>query len=197
MNKNEIRMTEFQNDRHRSLLGVLSDGSEIDNVKFRMTLVVNGIDEASMTVSRTLIEENSHLNVLEMMKAQLLHENADTVDGKRISKRDRAVYRMELDCGRMGSLIGIFSADKRHIDYLVSSGLEIYFGEVLGKHSEIFGPIEKDEIEMISDDPEKVRWFDDNDLATGFNPLNLYCTGVPDIEQGLTAMAIIDGRMEG
>jgi hypothetical protein len=49
----------------------------------------------------------------------------------------KAIYRMDIDCGRNGNLTGVFIADKDHVKILLEKKIEIYFGEVLGKHSEI------------------------------------------------------------
>lgn len=74
----------------------------------------------------------------------------------------------------MGSLTGIFVADKSRIEALIKSGDEIYFGEVLGKHSEICGPLAENEIALVSDDPEIIKIFKDHDMSCGFNPLEYY-----------------------
>jgi len=69
--------------------------------------------------------------------------------------------------------MGIFVAEKEKVAELVRSKKEIYFGEVHGKHSEIYGPVEEGEIEMITDDDdEAVGIFNKFDLATGFNPFD-------------------------
>jgi len=86
--------------------------------------------------------------------------------------KNEAIFRMNFDCGRNGSLRGIFVAEKEKVAELVRSKKEIYFGEVLGKHSEICGPVEEGEIEMITDDDEAVGIFNKFDLATGFNPFD-------------------------
>lgn len=54
----------------------------------------------------------------------------------------KAIFKMNLDAGRQGSLEGIFSAEKEHVKILVEQEIEVYFGEVLGKHSEIHGTVE-------------------------------------------------------
>jgi hypothetical protein len=54
----------------------------------------------------------------------------------------------------------------------MDSRIKVYFGEVLGKHSEIYGPIETSDIELVTSDPSAVKMFLDNDLSTGFNPFD-------------------------
>ncbi len=82
----------------------------------------------------------------------------------------KAIYKMEVDCGRMGSLSGIFIADTEEVKALIETKVEIYFGEVLGKHSEIFGTINEDEIVLVTDDITIVDIFEKYGMATGHNP---------------------------
>lgn len=51
----------------------------------------------------------------------------------------KALFKMDFDCGRMGNLEGVFIADTEDVEYLVNNKISVYFGEVLGKHSEISG----------------------------------------------------------
>ena len=47
------------------------------------------------------------------------------------------VYRFYVDCGRSGSLSGLFAVNDKgqaKLDHLISEEVTIYFGEVLGKH---------------------------------------------------------------
>ena len=83
-----------------------------------------------------------------------------------------AVYKMHFDCGRMGTLRGIFTAEDSVMNALITSGKEVYFGEVLGKHSEICGPIEASGITMISNDPLVVAVFNNHKMECGFNPFH-------------------------
>lgn len=84
----------------------------------------------------------------------------------------KAIYQMKFDCGRQGSLSGIFIADTAAMDELIKSRREVYFGEVLGKHSEICGRIESDEITCISAEADLVARFELLDMATGYNPFD-------------------------
>ena len=76
------------------------------------------------------------------------------------------------DCGRNGKIDGLFIADKSEIQSAV--GKNIYLGEVLGKHSEIYGEIDEGDITVISEDSTVVevllRLFEDGTIS-GFNPL--------------------------
>lgn len=84
----------------------------------------------------------------------------------------KALYKFYADCGRMGQLEGIFISTQEKVDKLIKSKIEVYFGEVLGKHSEIFGNIEKKEIEFITDIPKVIEIVERFDLTTGYNPFN-------------------------
>ncbi len=84
----------------------------------------------------------------------------------------KAIYRLNFSCGRQGSLEGIFTADQEAMRELIKSGKEIYFGEVLGKHSEICGPIEEQDIEVVTDDQNVVAMFELHDFASGYNPFD-------------------------
>lgn len=85
----------------------------------------------------------------------------------------KAVYKLHFDCGRMGQLDGLFIAEKEKVKELIDSGREVYFGEVLGKHSEIMGPIEEpDDITLVSEDEEVIRVIEENNLENGFNPFD-------------------------
>lgn len=76
------------------------------------------------------------------------------------------LWRFYWDCGRQGSVEGIFKATKEEVDAAI--GKEVYFGEILGKHSEVYGIIEDGEIEIISDDPLIVK----NATESGYDPLD-------------------------
>lgn len=80
------------------------------------------------------------------------------------------LYKFYEDCGRMGYLEGIFVEDSEKINNLL--GQSVYFGEVLGKHSEIIVDINSKNIELITTDPNVLRVVKDYDLESGYNPFN-------------------------
>jgi hypothetical protein len=94
------------------------------------------------------------------------------------NKNERAVYKLDFDCGRNGELRGLFIAKKNHVKILVDRKIEVYFGEVLGKHSEVCGPIESSEIIFVSDDENVIKVIEDNDLQNGFNPFDYTSSGL-------------------
>ena len=84
----------------------------------------------------------------------------------------KAIYKFNADCGRMGELEGVLISTKERVDKLIESKIEVYFGEVLGKHSEICGTIEKDEMIFVSDNEEAVRVVEEHSLTSGFSPFH-------------------------
>ena len=83
-----------------------------------------------------------------------------------------AIYRMYFDCGRQGELTGIFIADKAKVKVLLENGIQIYWGEVLGKHSEVYGPLDEGELVEVSDNPEAIKIIKELELENGYNPFN-------------------------
>jgi hypothetical protein len=69
------------------------------------------------------------------------------------------------DCGRQGEIEGLFKATKEEVENAI--GKDVYFGEILGKHSEVYGTIEEGEIELVSDNPLEVM----SATESGYNPL--------------------------
>jgi hypothetical protein len=74
----------------------------------------------------------------------------------------------------MGSLDGIFIADEKDVADLI--GKEISFGEVLGKHSDVFGTLDKEDLEVVSEDQDLIQKIEDilGETLGGFNPLDYY-----------------------
>jgi hypothetical protein len=64
---------------------------------------------------------------------------------------------------------GTFVAKENDVAELI--GKQVYFGEILGKHSEIYGTVDAEDIEMISDDPVFVEQFAKIVGNVGYNPL--------------------------
>lgn len=77
------------------------------------------------------------------------------------------------DCGRMGDVQGLFICDKEKLE--ASYGKEVYFGEILGKHSEVYGTLNADDIEVKSEDQDfiaKLREVIGANNISGYNPLS-------------------------
>lgn len=73
----------------------------------------------------------------------------------------------------MGDLDGIFIAEESEVKKAI--GAEIYFGEVLGKHSEIFGTLDPEDLTVKTDDQEFIAKFIEimgDGTISGYNPLD-------------------------
>jgi len=85
------------------------------------------------------------------------------------------IYEFHWEVGRMGDVEGLFVADDADVANLI--GKEIYFGEILGKHSEVYGTLEKGDLVVKSDDPEFVEKFIEimgYGTVSGYNPFDYY-----------------------
>jgi hypothetical protein len=80
----------------------------------------------------------------------------------------QGVYRFKFDAGRNGTLHGLFVAEDDDVKAII--GRDAYFGEVLGKHSEVQGPIEEGDIKLITQDQDFVAKFIEYGCATGYSP---------------------------
>lgn len=75
------------------------------------------------------------------------------------------------DCGRNGYLEGVFVATQEEIDAIF--GKKVYFGEALGKHSEISGIIKNNDITILSTDQDFIQKAEKYKLVPlGYNPLD-------------------------
>lgn len=84
----------------------------------------------------------------------------------------KAIYEFYWDCGRMGNVTGTFVAKKEDVEK--SIGKTVYFGEILGKHSEIYGTLEWEDLSLKSDDQEFIKTFEEimgKYWSTGYDPL--------------------------
>lgn len=82
----------------------------------------------------------------------------------------KGIYRLNIDCGRMGDVEGVFVADSKDVADII--GKYVYFGEILGKHSEIEGNIEESEITLLTDNGVAVAVVEKYNLSTGYNPFD-------------------------
>lgn len=80
------------------------------------------------------------------------------------------LYKFYWDCGRMGNLESIFTAEMKEVEEAI--GRKVYFGEALGKYSEIYGTLEKQDVELITTNHEFIAIFQENIGNIGRNPLN-------------------------
>jgi len=81
-----------------------------------------------------------------------------------------SIFKFSKDFGRMGFLSGVFVAEQKDINDLI--GKEVYFGEVLGKHSDIYCTLEQEDFQQLTDDKDFIEKFKNFQLSTGINPLH-------------------------
>lgn len=75
---------------------------------------------------------------------------------------------------RHGDLEGVFVSTPDEVAKAIGS--HVYFGEVMGKHSEVRGIIKEGEIKEISDDQSVVKVFEKHlGGCVGYNPLEYLC----------------------
>ena len=86
--------------------------------------------------------------------------------------KNEAVYKLNFDCGRQGKLEGLFIAKKDHAKWLIENEFEVYFGEVLGKHSEVYGSIDENEIAFVSDDLNVIDVIRKHGMENGYDPFD-------------------------
>jgi len=79
------------------------------------------------------------------------------------------LYRFHWDCGRMGEIYGLFYATGEEINDALNQ--ELYLGEILGKHSDVHGVIESEDLELITNDPSTIEVLQNHNLTLGINPL--------------------------
>ena len=85
------------------------------------------------------------------------------------------LYKFHWDCGRMGDLDGLFVAEASEIEALI--GKTVYFGEVLGKHSDMYGTLDAEDLVVKSDDQEFIAKLIEvvgAGTISGHNPLDYY-----------------------
>jgi len=77
--------------------------------------------------------------------------------------------------GRSGTVSGMFIAAQKEVDDII--GKTVYFGEILGKHSEVYFRIEKRHLTKVDVSQECVselfNAYGSNTLS-GYNPLDYY-----------------------
>ena len=74
----------------------------------------------------------------------------------------------------MGDVQGLFVANDATIAENI--GKRVYFGEILGKHSEVYGNLDESDLTVLSEDQDKIRWLvevvgNGNSTISGYNPL--------------------------
>lgn len=84
----------------------------------------------------------------------------------------KKLYSFYSSCGRDGNVEGLFVAEEKDVKNVI--GKKVYFGEILGKHSEVFGVLENGDFEKVNVSAETVKELVDvfgGDDICGYNPL--------------------------
>lgn len=90
-----------------------------------------------------------------------------------MENKELALYKMHVDCGRMGYLEGVFVERKDHVKYLLENNIDVHFGEVLGKHSEVvINFTEEGTITLVTDRPDIIEMVQEFNLESGYNPFD-------------------------
>lgn len=86
----------------------------------------------------------------------------------------KKLYSFELDWGRMGCLEGLFIAEEKEVAEVM--GKTVYFGEALGKHSDVYDDMTEDMFTVV-DVPDEVINILEEKIGTtisGYNPIEHY-----------------------
>lgn len=84
---------------------------------------------------------------------------------------DKLLYRYYLDCGRMGELEGVIVLTPD--DLVNHAGKTVCFGEVLGKHSDIYDEDWVNNLELLTNDQDFInRALEFGVIPSGYNPLS-------------------------
>jgi hypothetical protein len=84
----------------------------------------------------------------------------------------KKLYKFFWDCGRIGAIDGLFIADEQTIENAI--GKQVYFGEILGIYSEVYGELKAKDLRCMSDDQNLIKALElvfDSDGLSGYNPL--------------------------
>lgn len=82
----------------------------------------------------------------------------------------KTLYKFYQNYGRMGDLEGIFIAEEAEVTKAI--GRRVYFGEVLGKHSEIYSELKEHDIKALTTDAAAIEVIETYlNGGTGWNPM--------------------------
>lgn len=114
-----------------------------------------------------IFKDGTTLTTPQEASAEVLNE-LKAVYGELQPTPNKAAYKFYWNAGKMGSLEGLFTLTDEEYQSLV--GTEVYFGEVLGKHSEVYGTIEANDLTELTRNQEIVKFIANN--PSGYNPLD-------------------------
>ncbi len=91
----------------------------------------------------------------------------------------QTLYKFYWDVPRQGDIESLFIADSEQVKVVM--GMTVYFGEVLGKHSDVSGTLDPEDLTVITQEPGVIadlvrlfsgdRWERSGSLC-GLNPLH-------------------------
>lgn len=83
----------------------------------------------------------------------------------------KTLYEFYQDCGHMGSVEGRFFATPEEIEACL--GKTAYFGDILGKHSDVAVGLRAENFKVLTDDSTFIALAEklNIDLNSGYNPL--------------------------
>jgi len=82
-----------------------------------------------------------------------------------------ALYKFHWDRGRMGDVESIFVADTEEVAKAI--GKTVYFGEILGKFSDIEGTLSSEDLIVLTEDQDFIAKYKLYNIGTtGHNPLD-------------------------
>ena len=94
----------------------------------------------------------------------------------------KKLYKFEWICWH-GVVQGLFIEEESIVNDAI--GKELYFGDALGKHSEVFGTLEESDLEVLVSDKEEVEILGKyNFIPFGYNPLDYLREECDEDEEG-------------
>ena len=82
------------------------------------------------------------------------------------------LYRFCWTQRRGGDVEGLFVEDSDVVENAIGS--DVYFGEICGKHSDVYGTLDEVDLTVVSEDQEKINWLVDilGRSVSGYNPFD-------------------------
>ncbi len=95
------------------------------------------------------------------------------------------IVSMSLDYGRCGDVKGVFLVSKEDFELARKLNPQVYFGEILGKHSEVYCDFNEISFEVKTEDQEKVKALIEMDMhSNGHNPFDYLDEHSPEWRNG-------------
>ena len=83
----------------------------------------------------------------------------------------QGLFKMTRSFGRMGDIEGVFIAPIEYVNVLTEGKLVVYFGEILGKHSEVWANFSPEHIKLVTTEESVLNIVSEHGLNSGYNPL--------------------------